>query len=54
MGNRDEMARAEKARYQREWRARNREKVREINKRYWMRRAEKAAAERKEAKDGND
>ena len=33
------------AEYQRAWRAKNREKVREINKRYWRKYAERKAAQ---------
>lgn len=44
-----ELARQERNKYHREWRAKNPDKVRERNRRYWERRAEKAAAETKEA-----
>lgn len=36
---------AEKRRYYREYRAKNREKIKENNARYWARRAEKARRE---------
>lgn len=39
----DKEARAE---YFREWRRRNKDKVRENNRRYWQRRAERLTAER--------
>lgn len=45
-----ELARKAKNRYQREWRARNREKVRESNMRYWA----KIAAAEKEVTDGSE
>ena len=43
----DEMARAAINRYNREWRSKNRERVREYNHRYWIKRAlrEKEAAQ---------
>ena len=50
----EKKAREEQARYQREWRAKNRDRVREINARYWRRRAEKAAAAQKEGEHGDD
>ena len=45
-----ELARKAKNRYQREWRARNRDRVRESNMRYW----EKIAAAEKEVADGSE
>ena len=54
MNNREEMARAEKAKYQREWRAKNRDKVREINARYWAKRAERAAAAAREDEENEN
>ena len=45
-----ELAREAKNRYQREWRARNRDRVRESNLRYWAR----IAAAEKEATDGSE
>ena len=45
-----ELAREAKNRYQREWRARNRDRVRESNMRYW----EKIAAAEKEVADGSE
>ena len=45
-----ELAREAKNRYQREWRARNRDRVRESNLRYW---AKSAAAEKEDA-DGSE
>ena len=44
----DKIAKAERAAYQRNWRKKNPERVREINERYWMRRAEKELAKRSE------
>ncbi len=38
-----EQAKAARAAYLREWRAKNREKVRETNRRYWERKAQKEA-----------
>ena len=35
------MARAERNEYQREWRAENKEKVAEYNRRYWQKRVSK-------------
>lgn len=43
-----EKARQERNRYYREYRARNREKTREINRRYWERRVMRLAGERSE------
>jgi len=40
----DEMARQERNRYFREYRARNPEKVKEANRRYWAKRAAKLRA----------
>ena len=40
-----ELARIERNRYHKEWRAKNPDKVRERNKKYWERRAAKALAE---------
>ena len=42
----DEMARQERNRYFREYRARNPEKVKEANRRYWAKRAAKLSAEK--------
>lgn len=39
-------AKEARKRYYKEWRAKNRDKVREINLRYWARRAERENAER--------
>lgn len=49
----DEMAREAQRQYLREWRKRNPERVREANRRYWQRRAERLAAE-KEAEKRED
>lgn len=40
-----EMIREEYNRYHREWRAKNKERVKEYNKRYWQRRAAKKREE---------
>lgn len=37
----ENLAREEQRRYQREWRRRNKDRVREINRRYWERRAKR-------------
>jgi len=37
----DEQARKTRAEYYRQWRAKNPDKVREKNRRYWLRRAQK-------------
>ena len=37
----DEMAKEERRRYQREWRQKNKDKVRAINQRYWANRVQK-------------
>lgn len=42
----DRTAKEARAAYQREWRKKNPDRVREINERYWMRRAEKELAKR--------
>lgn len=44
-------AKAARAAYQREWRKKNPEKVREINERYWLRRAEKELIRRAAEKE---
>lgn len=41
----DEQARAARAEYFRQWRAKNKGRVRESNRRYWQRRAERLAEE---------
>lgn len=38
-------AKAKRAEYMREWRARNPEKVQEANRRYWQRKADKEQGE---------
>lgn len=47
MNELNDKARAARNAYAREWRAKNPEKVRAANKRYWMRRAETAKTEEK-------
>ena len=47
----DEQARAARAAYFREWRKKNPDKVRESNRRYWERKAQKMA-EQAEGKQG--
>lgn len=47
-----EAARAERNRYYREYRAKHPEKMREKNRRYWERQAEKRAAEKEDNKSG--
>lgn len=42
----DRTAKEARAAYQREWRKKNPEKVREINERYWLKRAEQELAKR--------
>lgn len=44
----DEKAKEARRAYMREWRSRNKDKVREANRRYWERRAEKLAAKKEE------
>lgn len=44
----EEQAREERREYYRQWRARNPEKIRENNRRYWERKAAKKAADKKE------
>lgn len=41
-----EMARRERNKYHREWRKRNKDKVKDANARYWIRKAAKLMAER--------
>ena len=41
----EELAKAERNKYAREWRAKNKDKVKENNARYWARRALKAQKE---------
>lgn len=45
----DERAAEERREYYRQWRARNKDKVRENNRRYWERKAAKKAEAAKEA-----
>lgn len=52
MGELEELARREQSRYHREWRAKNPDKVREANRRYWLKKAESLKA--KEAENGKD
>ena len=48
----EEMVREERNRYQREWRAKNKERVRAINARYWWKKArQKEAAGHETAAD---
>ena len=47
----DQNAKAARAAYQREWRRKNPDKVREINNRYWLRRAEKELIRRAAEKE---
>lgn len=46
-----EMAREERNRYAREWRAKNKDRVRETNQRYWLKRAMKMLESSKEKED---
>ena len=39
--------------YNREWRARNKDKVKAYNRTYWARKAAQKAAQKAERKDGN-
>jgi len=50
----NEIVRAEKARYLREWRKAHPDKVRAANKRYWVKRAAKIVAEREEQQYGEE
>lgn len=43
--NIEELARAERLEYFRKWRAANKDKVRESNRKYWQRKAEKRLQE---------
>ena len=45
----DDDARKARNAYQREWRARNREKVRAINARYWNKKAQQSGDQRKDS-----
>ena len=45
-----DVARNERNKYAREWRAKNKDKVKANNERYWLRKAEKAAKDREEVK----
>jgi len=47
----DELARKTRAEYYRQWRAKNPDKVREKNRRYWERRAQKLQASEGRADD---
>lgn len=44
----EELARAERLEYFRNWRAKNKDKVRESNRKYWQKRAEKRLQEQSE------
>lgn len=44
----EERAKEERREYFRQWRAKNRDKVRENNRRYWEKRAAKKATEEKD------
>lgn len=44
----EELARAERLEYFRNWRANNKDKVRESNRKYWQKRAEKRLQEQTE------
>lgn len=44
----EERAREERREYYRQWRAKNQDKVREINRRYWEKRAARKAAEKEQ------
>lgn len=44
--NLSEEAKAKKREYQREWRARNRDRVREYNRRYWEAKAQEEKGKR--------
>lgn len=48
----ENQARLVKARYQREWRAKNKDRVRAINQRYWQKRAEREAQESERTEGG--
>ena len=50
MENIEKMAKEVQARYMREWRAKNKDRVRASNKRYWQRRAKKEAAQKENEK----
>ena len=49
--NQIDAARAAKRAYQKAWRAKNPDKVRASNERYWIRRAEREAAAQKEQEE---
>lgn len=48
----DEMARAERREYSRKWRAANKDKVKQHNQNYWIRRAQKLLAENEATESG--
>lgn len=54
MINLDELAAQEKREYQRKWRAANKDKVREINRRYWIKQAEKSLKRERIYQDASD
>lgn len=49
----NEVAKATRRDYQREWRRKNRDKVRAINERYWLKRAEKQLAAQAQDEGGD-
>jgi len=51
--NVDELARAERLVYFRQWRASNKDRVKQYNENYWRRRAKKRLKEAEHAKDAN-
>lgn len=50
----NERARQSRNEYQRRWRAANRDKVREANVRYWLRRAEREAIKAEQKEEPHD
>lgn len=51
MDNFEKLAKAAANAYHREWRAKNPDKVREANRRYWLKKAEAILAQEKEVKN---
>lgn len=46
-----DQAREARREYMKQWRANNQERTREYNRRYWAKKAEEAASERKKSED---
>lgn len=48
----EELAKEEERNYRRSWRAKNRERIREYNRRYWLRRAQREVTGKEDQSNG--